>query len=415
MNIINNSYEELKKYFDDTLNKDKSTFKSSNDEPTPIDCVEAMFSKLPDTFYHNQNLKILDPCCGNGNFHFVLHNLLLKNKCKNYELHFNDINTHRTDNVKEIFGSDAIVSNIDFLIFDPSMKFDLIVANPPYAKLMSDGKRASKNHNLIKPFLKKSLELLNDGGYVIYIIPDNWMSLSDRNTLISDLTQYQFHWLDIHSAKKWFPKIGSSFTWFVLEKMAFYKPFTVEAIYNKKHFLTTVTSQVRDYIPLLYTDTVQSILTKTIDMNNEKFKVETSSDLHKFTKKDCISTTNTEVFKYKLIHTPKQTVYANRPHKFQDGFKVFISTTDTYKVFVDNCGMTQSIAFIRCESEAEATDVQKVLQHKMYTFLNNICRWGNFNNVRILQRFPKAVDVSTVYQKFKLTKKEITFIEDLVK
>lgn len=415
MNIINNSYEKLKKYFDDTLNKDKSTFKSSNDEPTPIDCVEAMFSKLPDTFYHKQNLKILDPCCGNGNFHFVLRNLLLQNKCKNYELHFNDINTHRTDNVKEIFGSDAIVSNLDFLTIDPTNKFDLIVANPPYAKLMTDGKRASKNHNLIKPFIKKSLELLKDGGYIIYIIPDNWMSLSDRNTLISDVTQYQFHWLDIHSAKKWFPKIGSSFTWFVLEKTASYKPFTVETIYNKKHFLTTVNSQVRDYIPLLYTDTVQSILEKTIDMNNEKFKVETSSDLHKFTKKNCISTTSTEVFKYKLIHTPKQTVYANRPHKFQDGFKVFISTTDTYKVFVDNCGMTQSIAFIRCESEAEAIAVQQVLQHKMYIFLNNICRWGNFNNIRILQRFPKAVDASTVYQKFNLTNQEITFIEDLVK
>lgn len=376
-----------------------------------------MLSKLPDTIYQKKNLKILDPCCGNGNFHLVLRNLLLQKGFTNQAildiLYFNDINKDRTNNVEEIFGK-VNVSNDDFLTYQESIKYDLIVANPPYAKLMDDGKRSSKNHNLIKLFIDKSLKLLNDGGIIVYIVPDNWMSLSDRNVLIRKMTEYQFHWLDIHGAKKWFKKIGSSFTWFVLEKTSSYKDFTVETLYNKQVYTTNVASQLRDYIPLLYTDIVQSILEKTIDANNTKFGVETSSDLHKFTKKNCISSNEDDVFKYKLIHTPKQTVYANRPHKFQNGYKLFISTTDTYKVFVDNCGMTQSIAFIRCQDENEANSYKRILEHKLYRFLNNICRWGNFNNIRILQKLPKSDNYETVYKDFNLTDVEINFIETVV-
>ena len=67
---------------------------------------------------------------------------------------------------------------------------------------------------------------------------------------------------------------------------------------------------------------VQKILEKTVDNDKlEKYKVETSSDLHKYTKRDLISTEQSDEYKYKLIHTPKQTVYAKRPHKFQEGYK----------------------------------------------------------------------------------------------
>jgi len=67
-NILNLNFEELKKIYDDIFNIDKTTYKSSNDEPTPIDCVIEMIEKIPDTMYKKKDLKILDPCCGNCNF-----------------------------------------------------------------------------------------------------------------------------------------------------------------------------------------------------------------------------------------------------------------------------------------------------------------------------------------------------------
>ena len=128
-------------------------------------------------------------------------------------------------------------------------------------------------------------------------------------------------------------------------------------------------------------------------------------------KKKLISQTQDEKFKYKLIHTPKQIVWSSRPHKYQDGFKVFISTTSYYGTFVDNCGMTQSIAFIMCNDETEAKNINHVLGHPMYKFINNICRYGNFNNIRILQRFPYCDNYKNVYKKFNITEDEIKFIE----
>ena len=50
MSTIQDSYEVLKDYINNKLNSDKSLFKTSNDEPTPLECCEEMLSKIPDSF-----------------------------------------------------------------------------------------------------------------------------------------------------------------------------------------------------------------------------------------------------------------------------------------------------------------------------------------------------------------------------
>lgn len=421
---IDNSFDEIQEYYDKVLNCDKTSFKTSNDEPTPINCICEMISKIPDDFWKKDNIRILDPCCGNGNFHVpILFELMKhheKEKVLGEMLYFNDINKTRLDNVKRIFKHDKYnlhITEKDFLdqsYFTNDVQYDLIVANPPYAKLLENGKRSSKNHNLIKDFIEKSLKILKHNGYLMFITPDNWMSYADRNTLIEKLTSLQIIHLDIHTAKKYFKKIGSSFTWYIIQNVPAYTNINITGIWKKTEYNDTVLSQSRKYIPLLYNQIVQNILSKTVDNDGlTKFKVETSSNLHKYTKAEYINITQSEKFKYKLIHTPKQVVYASVPHKFQDGFKVFISTTDKYSVFVDNCGMTQSIAFIQCENEEHAKKYSHILQHPLYTFINNICRWGNFNNVRILQHFPfYDGNYDNIYKHFSITNEEIEFINN---
>lgn len=411
MATIDDDFEILKKYYDEILNKDESLVETSNDIPTPIDCVEEMINKIPDEFLKNPAIRILDPCCGCGNFPVVLYYRLRQYHSKDHILRnmlfFNDLNRNRTDKLKDVFDYTSLnVTNDDFLVFTSSHKFDLVLANPPFAKLLPNGKRASKNHNLIGAFIKQSLTLLNDNGFLLYISPDNWMSYANRNTLISVLTGYQIHHINIHCAKKYFKKVGSSFVWYLIEKTPFYKDISVDGIWKKKEYSGTVKSEVRKFIPLYYNRHIQSILNKTIDKNNKKFKVETTSYLHKYTKKKMISNEKDEAHIYKLIHTPKQTVWSSVPHKFQDGYKVFISTTSYYKTFIDNCGMTQSIAFIRCKDLEEAIRVKQVLDHPLYKFLNDICRYGNFNNIRVLQHFPYCDDVNKVNEMFNLTDDE---------
>ena len=417
MKITRNSPQDIKSFYDQVLNADRSSFKTSNDEPTPISCVEEMIGKIPKKFWKSKR-KILDPCCGNGNFHTIIYKKLKQfhNEKSILEemLYFNDINEIRIRNVEKIFDNEHYKLNItmkDYLLFDEDKKFDMIVANPPYAKLLPNGKRASKNHNMIGSFISKTLSLLKKGGIMIFITPDNWMSFADRNKLISVLTSKQIVYLNIHTAKKYFKKIGSSFTWYIIQNKPSFKNFIVEGIWKKKLYKDTVKSEIRKFIPLYYNQLIQNILHKTVENGElKKFAVQTSSDLHRYTKKKLISNNKDDIFKYKLIHTPKQTVYASRPHKFQDGWKVFISTTSYYSTFVDNCGMTQSIVFIRCKDKDEANNIAKILTHPLYCFINNICRWGNFNNIRILQSFPECNDYDNVYKKFNITQEEIDFI-----
>ena len=431
LNLLNNSlisietstFDEIKKYYDEKLNIDKSTYKSSNDEPTPIDCISEMISKIPTELWEKKDLSILDPCCGNGNFSVPILFELLKYHDKQtiveQILEFNDINKDRLENVRKVFCNDKYnlqITNHDFITFNNLKKYDLVVANPPYAKLLANGKRASKNHNLIKDFIEKALLQLKPNGYLLFITPDNWMSFADRNLLIEIITRLQIIHLDIHTAKKYFKKIGSSFTWYIIQNCAFYKNINISGIWKKKEYISSVVSKERKYIPLLYNQIVQNILSKTIDNNNlKKFEIKTSSDLHKYTKAEFISDEKDHIYKYKLIHTPSQTVYSSRPHKFQEGYKVFISTTDKYKLFIDECGMTQSIVFILCSNEEEAKKYLHILQHPLYVFINNICRWGNFNNIRILQSFPipdieYSGNYQEIYNYFNIIEDEINFI-----
>ena len=424
--IETSTSKDLYDYFNNILNKDPANHKTQNDVCTPIECIQEMMTKIPESFWESsQEKRILDPCCGNGNFHAVIY-WMIKERYPEWthqqimrNLYFNDTNPVRLENIVSVFGKESIeqTTQMDFLSEDYSQEqFDMVVLNPPYAKLLEDGKRASKNHNMISGFINKSLDLLRPGGFLVAITPDNWMSYADRNDLAMQLTSYQIWHLNIHTAKRHFPKVGSSFTWYVIQKCEPIAPIHIEGIWKKRHYVDQIACMTpRRYIPLLYDHIVQSILEKTLDLGIEhpRFQIETSSDLHKYTKAALITAKVSEKNCHRLIHTPKQTVWASRAHKYQAGYKVFISLTDRYQVFIDrDCGMTQSIAFIRCdERQKDAELIKRILDHPLYAFLNNICRWGNFNNVRILQRFPIPVNYDDVYGSFGITEEEQRYIE----
>ena len=392
----------------DRLNQDMRHFRTSNDICTPMGCVQEMVDSIDSIdpgFWKKRNLQILDSCCGNGNFHAYIQ---FKTSLKN--LHFNEINKDRLRNVRSFFGQGINLAAEDFLSFGAigsryaGERFDLVVSNPPYAKFCGD-KRASKNHNMSRAFIRKALEITKDDGYILFIVPDNWMSFSDRNVLPRLMSQYQFHHLNIHGAKKWFPKVGSSFTWFLLQKSPNRHRFMVENHYKKHDRVPARIDRGIDFIPLYYSDIVHSLLKKTIYADIPKYPVETTSDLHRTTKSGLISPTSDQSYPYRLIHTPKQTVWSARPHKYQDGWKVFLSLSDRYGAFVDNCGMTQSVAFVRCNSKAEANRMAREMNKPLYRAINNLTRYGNFNNIRILQRLPRLQHVQ------KLTKRESELVE----
>lgn len=392
--MILTNINEIKAHFD-ALNGDLSHYANSNDICTPIDCVMEMVDAIPQELWVRPNLRILDPCCGNGNF-----GAYLATKTSLSNIYFNEISDARVKNLKSYFGEDINLTQKDFLEFptpaSPTEKYDLIIANPPYAQFTIDGKRASKNHNMSRAFVSKALELVADNGYLVFIIPNNWMSYADRNPLPSQLTALQPLTIDINGAKKWFPKVGSSFTWFVIKNSptstTSASPTTIHNHYFINDTQTAKLPPRMPCLPLYLSDDTLSIFAKTVfDPTLPKYKVLTTSYLHKYTKRSHIVDAPDTSHPYRLIHTPSQTVYSDIPHKYQEGWKVFIPTTNKFEPFVDcNCGMTQSIAFILCENEAEARRICGELSDEVYLFVNDTTRYGNFNCNRVLERLPVA-------------------------
>ena len=69
-----------------------------------------MINTIPDDFCNNKYIKILDPCCGCGNFFLVILTKLIKYHNIQYILenilYFNDLNSERIKIVKTIFLND---------------------------------------------------------------------------------------------------------------------------------------------------------------------------------------------------------------------------------------------------------------------------------------------------------------------
>lgn len=135
--------------------------------------------------------KILDSGCGEG----VFIKSLLKNGYKNIK--GCDIDEKCCETVRDKFRNKVEIECFDYLKTPREEKFDLIIGNPPYvhwnniredvrAKLQTDDfwKQYSNGEwDLLYAFIIWSIEKLNEGGELIYIVPYNWFNSTYGSSL----------------------------------------------------------------------------------------------------------------------------------------------------------------------------------------------------------------------------------------
>lgn len=110
---------------------------------------------IVDLIKPDDDILIYDPCCGKGSFFNNLNN--------ESRLYGNDIDKDVTSIAKYLFG-DAHIESKDMRYYNPGLKFDLIIGNPPY------GIRLEDNFSEYVFFMVCS-ELLKPCGMVAAIIP----------------------------------------------------------------------------------------------------------------------------------------------------------------------------------------------------------------------------------------------------
>jgi len=158
---------------------------------TDLNIVNEMLSVLPDDFWKNPYLKILDPCNGVGNFPSIIIKKLMENLSdfeKNENLRYkwiieniiyaSEIQPKNLNIYEKLFDPKGIYNMNIFngSYFDLDIKnhfnvnnFDLIVGNPPY----QIGENSRKSVSLYHKFVKKSQKI---SKYVLMITPCRWYS-----------------------------------------------------------------------------------------------------------------------------------------------------------------------------------------------------------------------------------------------
>lgn len=191
-NMAEASYEQIKQYYE-IVNNDASHKSCTDDISTPVECVKVMLDYIPNELWNRKNLRLLDPCCGNGNF-----GAYCKFKTNLDNIWFNEFNPIRFVNCKTILNPKHINNEAAFDMHDKFLgNWDLIMANPPY----SGG--GNKNRSVSNLFLQHSIDLLNNKGYLCFITPNNWMSYNNDNPILKKLLNEGSFVID-NNAKRFF-------------------------------------------------------------------------------------------------------------------------------------------------------------------------------------------------------------------
>ena len=181
---------------------------------TPFSLVKEMLSLFPEDFLFNKNNKWLDPGCGQGNISWILYQTLLEKipdsqHILNKMLFMLELNEKREIDIREKFkGKKINYISTNFIFYKSPHKFNAIICNPPFnfggnikTPTNTNQDKKEDGFNSWCDFVNKALELLEDDGYMCFIVPALWLK-PDKAKIYERLLKYKLHAIKSLSASE---------------------------------------------------------------------------------------------------------------------------------------------------------------------------------------------------------------------
>lgn len=380
------------------------------------DLVNEMLDALPKTVWTSDSTTFFDPAIGGGQFVAEIERRLRANghsdkniRSRVFGFEYSTALVDLAVNMNKLVGQYAKKPYDKFLELDNTMKFDVIVGNPPYQGNNDIGTTQPKSHNLWSKFADKSIELIKDNGFVAFVTPDSWMSPNSQ--ILKTFKDNSLIWVSTNVSKYF--NVGSSFTAWILQKNQNTKTVTIDGL--------SVDLNTLNYLPRDFSKTYP-IHNKVINSNHSKLKVLCDTSCHSDHKHGKLSDTQDAVFKYKTWHTNAQTRFSKIKSKHFDDHKIIWTLSGYFKPFYDdgNIGTTEVCQYIRINNQTEANNLLSYLNSKLYNFLITTGKWSGFLNGKLISSLPelatnKQWTDKELYKHFGLTQEEIDYIESNVK
>ena len=145
---------------------------------------------MVDLIEHDKKSKVLEPSCGEGAF--------LEGLC---EKGYKNVSAYEVDRKIVNGRKNVIVSS--FVSSSVNEKYDVVIGNPPYIrwKNLEESLKKELNNSPLwnrycnslcdysNIFIIKSIEQLNDGGELIFITPEYWITTTHANELRNYMLQ----------------------------------------------------------------------------------------------------------------------------------------------------------------------------------------------------------------------------------
>lgn len=390
-------------------------------KPDSRELWEEIVSHIPDEVFLKPDVKILCVAAGHGTEADVIVARMRRLGCS-----INDIkNSIYLLDKYSVFVNEAIrkgyvhVIKADFLDWTSNMKFDLILANPPYNDEHNSG------NALWSQFVMKTDSMLSEKGYSAYIVPGRWVlpgvNINKGKIRIWDEIISKKNTISINHGKcsDYFPNIGSDLDYFSYFIYSNEPNKGITQLSNRLGNFTINTSKLK-WLPYknanyLSISIVSKINSKTTDIFDLSWKYEqrkkklTDNGIYPiFTGRD--SDLN-PIIKY----SDEMCSMQNNPKII---FKLGRFMNYDRRIYIDYTGeIGFNSAYVITINKDENYDY---LQSKIYRFLG-MCLFNGSeitaDGYRVLPKLPnrKRWSDSDLYNYFNLTQEEIDYIESNIK
>jgi hypothetical protein len=364
--------------------------------------------------FSEKKFKWLDNSSGMGNYSIILYLKLMEGlkkeipnederKCHILEnmIYMAELNKKNVFICRQIFDvNNNYCLNLyegDALELDTDVKwgiknFDVIIGNPPYQQKVGE----RKTETLWDKFVLKSLSILKENGYLVYVHPSGWRNIDGKfKNIQNEILERNLLYLEIHNEKDGLKTFNSEtrYDWYILQNTNVENTNTTIKFQDK----ITYTCNVKglEFIPNGNYDKIMSMIAKP---NEECINIIHDYSLYE-TRKKWMSRIKNDEYKYPCVYTVNSkneiTYYYSSKQHGHYGIPKFIwsngriSSIGSYVDINGDYGLTQ-FAYAIVDEPNNLYKIKEVFDSKEFRDLMELCAVGQLTvNYKVISIFKK--------------------------